>query len=195
MTDAERQWVSAAKDGDVEAFNQLVRMYEGRVYGLAYRMLGDSDSAADVAQDTFISAFKAIKRFREGSFAAWLLRIATNACYDVLRAQKRRRTTSMDQLLAGDDDSPGEQFEDQSLPLDQHMINRELQAAIQAGLATLPEDQRAVLIMCDIQGFAYEEIAAATDTQLGTVKSRLSRARAKLRNYLKSRELLPTAER
>jgi len=75
------------------------------------------------------------------------------------------------------------------------MINRELQAAIQAGLATLPEDQRAVLIMCDIQGFAYEEIAAATDTQLGTVKSRLSRARAKLRDYLKSRELLPTAER
>lgn len=195
MTEAERQWVVAAKKGDVEAFNQLVRMYEGRVYGLCFRMLGDADHAADLAQDTFISAYRSLNKFRDGSFIAWLLRIATNACYDALRAQKRRPSTSLNALMDADTDSTPYQFEDHAPSLDQQMLNRELSHEIQAGLLTLPEDQRVVLIMSDIQGFTYEDIAIATDMQLGTVKSRLSRARAKLRDYLKARELLPAQYR
>lgn len=195
MTQAERDYVAAAKRGDVEAFNHLVRLYEGRVYGLAVRMLGDPDAAADVAQETFISAYRSLGRFRDGSFIAWLLRITTNGCYDALRARKRRPTTSMDQLLNAADDAPPREFEDTSPGLEQQMLSRELSAEIQGGLLTLPEDQRVVLIMSDIQGFSYEEIAVATDSQLGTVKSRLSRARGKLRDYLRSRELLPAQYR
>lgn len=195
MTQAEQEYIAAAKRGDVEAFNHLVRLYEGRVYGLAVRMLGDPDAAADVAQETFISAYRSLDRFRDGSFIAWLLRITTNGCYDALRARKRRPTTSMDQLLHAHDDAPPREFEDTGPGLEQQMLSRELSAEIQGGLLSLPEDQRVVLIMSDIQGFSYEEIAAATNSQLGTVKSRLSRARSKLRDYLRSRELLPAQYR
>ena len=97
--------------------------------------------------------------------------------------------------MDADTDSTPYQFEDHAPSLDQQMLNRELSHEIQAGLLTLPEDQRVVLIMSDIQGFTYEDIAIATDMQLGTVKSRLSRARAKLRDYLKERELLPAQYR
>ncbi|HEY1016873.1 MAG TPA: sigma-70 family RNA polymerase sigma factor, partial [Herpetosiphonaceae bacterium] len=185
MTEAERELIAAGKRGDVEAFNQLVRMYEGRVYGLAYRMLGDAEAAADVAQETFISAYRSLHRFRDGSFAAWVLRIATNACYDALRSRKRRPTTSISSMMHDPDDQPPE-FEDPAAGPDQVLLNRELSDEIQRGLLTLPDDQRVVLIMSDIQGFSYEEIAVATDVQLGTVKSRLSRARSKLRDYLKA---------
>lgn len=195
MTEVEQTLVQASKQGDIEAFNQLVHMYEGRVYGLACRMLGDRDAAADVAQETFISAYRALNRFRDGSFIAWLLRIATNACYDVLRKQQRRPTTSIDQLLAGDEVRTPRQFADPAPGLDERMLTQELGEEIQAGLMTLPADQRAVLILCDIQNYSYEEVSTATDTNLGTVKSRLSRARAKLRDYLRERELLPSQYR
>ncbi len=195
MTEFERELVAASKKGDIESFNQLVRMYEGRVYTLACRMLGDRDSAADVTQETFISAYKALRRFRDGSFSAWVLRIATNACYDVLRSRQRRPSTSLDQLTQPQDDAPPREFASADPDLDSQMLMRELGEQIQAGLMTLPPDQRVVLIMSDIQGYSYDEIATATDTQLGTVKSRLSRARSKLRDYLKERELLPSQYR
>jgi RNA polymerase sigma-70 factor (ECF subfamily) len=90
MADEERRLVEVAQRGDVESFNELVRLFEGRVYTLCYRMLGDTESAADAAQDAFLSAFRNLKSFRGGSFRSWMLRIATNTCYDVLRARKRR---------------------------------------------------------------------------------------------------------
>ena len=195
MTEAERTWIAAARRGDVDAFNQLVRMYEGRVYNLACRMLGDRDAAADIAQETFISAYRSIGRFRDGAFGAWLLRIATNACYDALRAMKRRPSTSFDAMIEATDDGPGREFANDDTPLDERVLTQELSAEIQAGLLALPDDQRAVVILADIQGYAYEEIAAITDAQLGTVKSRLSRGRAKLRDYLRARELLPSQYR
>src|ERR671929_1510591 len=103
MADEERRLVAAAQRGDVESFNALVRLYEGRVYNLCYRMLGDAESAADAAQDAFLSAYRNLRSFRGGSFRSWMLRIATNACYDMLRARKRRPTTSID-LDADDED-------------------------------------------------------------------------------------------
>lgn len=192
MANEEQRLVEAGQRGDVEAFNQLVRLYESRVYNLCYRMLGDSDAAADVAQDTFISAYRNLNKFRGGVFRSWLLRIATNACYDALRARKRRPSVSLDAFQESEDDGPTLDLPDPSESPDDLALRRELAAAIQRGIAELPEDQRVVVILSDVQGLAYEEIAEVTNTNLGTVKSRLSRARARLRDILRAGELLPS---
>ncbi len=190
MVNEEQRLISAAQAGDLDSFNQIVRLYETRVYNLCYRMLGDPDAAADATQDTFIAAFRSLASFRGGVLKSWLLRIATNACYDVLRTRKRRPSVSLDTM---DHEEEGRRSElpDQGATLDEMVLQHELSAAIQRGLAELPEDQRIVLILSDIQGLAYEEIAQITGIQLGTVKSRLSRARAKLRDILRAGELLP----
>ena len=191
MANEEQLLVEAGQRGDVEAFNQLVRLYEGRVYNLCYRMLGDSDAAADVAQEPFISVYRNLNKFRGGVFRSWLLRIATNACYDALRARKRRPAISLDAAQESEDDGPGFEIADTGESPDEVALRRELAAAIQRGIAQLPEDQRVVVILSDVQGLAYEEIAEVTNTNLGTVKSRLSRARARLRDILREGELLP----
>jgi RNA polymerase sigma-70 factor (ECF subfamily) len=192
MADEELRLVEAARRGEVESFNALVRLYEGRVYNLCYRMLGDADSAADSAQEAFLSAYRNLRSFRGGSFRSWLLRIATNACYDALRARKRRPSTSLQALGMADDEGVGFDLPDEGERPDEVALRRELAAAIQRGLADLPEDQRVVIILSDIQGMAYEEIAAVTGANLGTVKSRLSRGRSRLRDILRAGELLPS---
>src|SRR5215212_4924381 len=100
----EQEQIAAAQRGSLGAFNDLVRTYEQRVFNLSYRMLGEREAAADATQETFLSAYKALDRFRGGSFKAWLLRIATNACYDQLRVLQRRPSQSLDHMLAGGDD-------------------------------------------------------------------------------------------
>jgi RNA polymerase sigma factor (sigma-70 family) len=192
MANEEQRLVEASQQGDVESFNQLVRLYEGRVYNLCYRMLGDADAAADVTQDSFISAYRNLHRFRGGLFRSWLFRIATNACYDALRARKRRPTVSLNAPSDLDDDAPAFDLADTGESPDDRALRRELAAAIQQGIQQLPEEQRVVVILSDIQGLAYEEIAEVTSTNLGTVKSRLSRARARLRDILRAGELLPS---
>lgn len=189
MANEEQRLIRAAQAGDLDSFNQIVRLYETRIYNLCYRMLGDADAAADATQDTFISAFRHLSNFRGGALKSWLLRIATNTCYDVLRTRKRRPSVSLDK--EPDDEGNRLDLPDPGASLDELMLQQELSAAIQRGLAELPEDQRIVIILSDIQGLAYEEIAHITGVQLGTVKSRLSRARAKLRDILRAGELLP----
>jgi RNA polymerase sigma-70 factor (ECF subfamily) len=185
---------AAAGKGDVRAFNQLVIRYQSIAYNLAYRILGDEDAAADATQDAFMSAFKAMSRFRGGSFKAWVLRIVTNACYDQLRARRRRPTSSLDDMEGEADHSP--YLLDPAERPDEAAARRELDTMIQAGILTLPADQRSVLVLSDLQGMDYQEIAQATGLALGTVKSRLSRGRAKLRDYLLAhRELLPAQYR
>jgi RNA polymerase sigma-70 factor (ECF subfamily) len=185
--------IAAAQQGDREAFNQLVVHYQSLAYNVAYRVLGDGDAAADAAQDAFISAYRALPRFRGGSFKAWVMRIVTNACYDQLRVKQRRPTTSLD----ADPDlerhewniDPGERPE-------AYVARQELGQVIQRGLATLPREQRTCVILSDIQGMSYDEIAEAMQTSLGTVKSRLNRGRRKLRDYLaQNAELLPARYR
>ncbi|RRR72668.1 MAG: sigma-70 family RNA polymerase sigma factor [Candidatus Viridilinea halotolerans] len=191
MADEELRLVSASQQGDVDAFNHLVRLYEGRVYNLCYRMLGDGEAAADVTQDSFISAYRNMHRFRGGLFRAWLFRIATNACYDALRARKRRPSIPFSAASGPDEDSPAFDRPDEGESPDDVALRHELAAAIEAGLAQLPVEQRIVVILSDIQGLAYEEIAAVTESNLGTVKSRLSRGRSRLRAILRAGELLP----
>jgi RNA polymerase sigma-70 factor (ECF subfamily) len=195
MANDEAQLISDSQRGDVRAFNLLVERYQSRIYNLSYRMLGEPEAAADVTQDTFVSAFRNIKRYRGGSFAAWIMRIATNACYDQLRARQRRPTTSIDALLDDDDDHPPRQFEDASEAPDERSLRNELAGEIQRCLQLIDPDQRLAVVLSDIQGLSYDEISAATGWPLGTVKSRLSRGRAQLRAALRQGELLPARYR
>ncbi len=184
--------IESARKGSLDAFNTLVLTYQHQVYNLAYRIMGEEAAASDATQEAFISAYKNLKSFRGGSFKSWLMRIVTNACYDDLRRRKRRPATSLDELTDGED---GEAEFDVPTPEDGPEIiaqRHELAGLIQQGITTLPDDQRIVLVLSDVQGMSYEEIASITNSNLGTVKSRLSRARAKLREYLQGRgELLP----
>jgi len=190
----ELELIAQSQHGDLRAFNQLVVNYQTTVYNLAYRILGDGDAAADATQDAFVSAYKAIARFRGGSFKAWLLRIVTNASYDQLRVKQRRPTESLDDMLVEPDHDAT--LRDDSESLEDFALRQELGSAIQNGLGGLPPDQRVVLILSDIEGMSYEEIADVTRVSLGTVKSRLSRARSKLRDYLLDNgELLPVVYR
>ena len=186
--------IAAAQRGDVTAFNQLVQIFQGVVYNVAYRVLHDQDAAADATQEAFLAAFHALPGFRGGSFKAWLLRIVTNGCYDQLRAAQRRPTTSLDDMEV-DQDHSSWLLDDSESP-EEYAIRQDLGRTIQAGLDELPPDQRVTVILSDIQGLSYEEIAASTGVELGTVKSRLSRARARLREYLlRNRELFPEGNR
>ena len=186
----EQALVASARKGDARAFNQLVMLHQSMAYNLAYRILGSEDAAADATQDAFISAFKAMSRFRGGSFKAWVMRIVTNACYDQLRARQRRPTTSLDDIEGDVDHTP--YLLDPSEQPDEYVERQELDRLIQSAILTLPADQRIVLVLSDVQGMNYQEIAESTGQALGTVKSRLSRARARLRDYLLDRrELLP----
>ena len=194
MLPDEPQLISRSQDGDVQAFNLLVERYQNRIYGLSYRMLGDPDAAADAAQDTFLSAYRNIGRYRGGSFLAWILRIATNACYDQLRARKRRPQASLD-AFDPEGDEAVRQFTDPGEPPDERTLRDELAREIERRLAELPDDQRLAVILSDIQGYSYDEIAAATGWPLGTVKSRLSRGRTHLRDALRAGELLPAQYR
>lgn len=190
----EEALIARAADGDVNAFNQLILEYQQMAFNVAYRILSDEDKAMDATQDAFLRGFRALHQFRGGSFKAWLLRIVTNCSYDQLRVKQRRPTTPIDDLVEDDEHStivedPGERPED-------HVERMELGSAIQTALSLLPEEQRTVLVLSDIEGLSYEEIAEVTLVSLGTVKSRLSRARAKLRDYLLAhREHLPSGIR
>jgi RNA polymerase sigma-70 factor, ECF subfamily len=186
--------INQAQKGDVAAYNRLVLHYQGLVYNVVYRIMGEPQGAEDMTQEAFISAYQALNRFQGGNFKAWLLRIATNACYDELRRHKRRPQSSLDELTEENESfsflrSPEEGPEAQQQRL-------EMMRAIESCLEALPDDQRITAVLSDIEGYDYNEIASITSASLGTVKSRLSRARSKLRDCLQGfAELLPTEYR
>jgi len=187
----EQALIAAAQKGDLDAFNQLVIHYQSLAYHVAYRVVSDSDAASDATQDAFLRAYRALGQYRGGSFKAWLLRIVTNTCYDQLRAKKRRPTASLEALLVADP-APGPSFVDQAESPEAFAERQELGRFLQAGINALPSDQRIALALCDVADMSYQEIAEVTQSSLGTVKSRINRARAKLRDYLLAQqELLP----
>jgi RNA polymerase sigma-70 factor (ECF subfamily) len=186
-----------AQHGDLEAFNRLVLAYQDIVFNTALRILSDEDLAADAAQEAFLSAFRALNSYRGGSFRAWLLRTVTNACYDELRRKQRRPTTPLEPTT-----EDGEEFEsprwlaDPDSSPEEKLDQEELDHAIQHCLDNLPTDFKMVVVLADIQGFDYTEVAVAIKKPLGTIKSRLARARLRLRDCLQGfGELLPAAFR
>jgi len=189
--------IQDAQKGNLDAFNTLILHYQDSVYNTALRILGDEDQAADAAQEAFISAFKSITSFRGGSFKAWLMRTVTNACYDELRRQKRRPTTPLerDTEYGGEMDSP-RWLADTGMTPAQKSEADELEHAIQHCLNNLPLEFKTVVIMADIQGMDYTEVATSVRVPLGTIKSRLARARLRLRECLQGfAELLPASYR
>jgi RNA polymerase sigma-70 factor (ECF subfamily) len=185
----EQELISRSQSGDIQAFNDLVELYQRQVYNVALRMLGSAETAEDATQDTFVSAYRAIARFRGGSFKAWILRIAANSCRDKMRVSRRASIVSLDSLMEEVGDFIAD---DRAESPEDYAERRELGRLLDGSLAHLPEDQRLVVVLSDIQGLTYEEIAQVIGISLGTVKSRLSRARLRLRELLlQRRELLP----
>ena len=171
-------------DGEVNAFEDLVAAYEKNVYNLALRMTGNAQDAEDMAQEAFIKAYNSLSNFRgDSKFSVWLYRIVSNVCLDFLRRQNRRPASSLSQE---DDDGEDVQLDipDESQSPEQLLEQQLTREAVQRGLQALGEDQRQILLLREIQGLSYEEIAQALDLEEGTVKSRIFRARKKLCAFL-----------
>ncbi len=189
--------IGLARDGDLNAFNRLILEYQNMAFNLAARMLDDNDAAEDITQTAFLSAYRSLDSFRGGSFRAWVMRMVSNACYDELRRRKRRPTVSLEPVNEDDEEieSPAWLADDAPTP-ELQLENAELEQALQTCLQGLPEEFRAVVLMVDVEGMDYQEVSLATGKPLGTVKSRLARARLKMRDCLRQYwELLPSVFR
>jgi len=183
LREASDTLLDRARKGDARAFEDLAREVERPLFRLALRMLGQSADAEDVVQDALLAAWRSLGSFEGTSFRAWIFRIATNRALDRLRARRRRPESPLDPPL-GDDDviwsepsTPGPELVDIA-------GDREALVVVETALATLPAEQRASLLLRDVEGFAYEEIALITTAEIGTVKSRIHRARLAVRNAL-----------
>lgn len=190
MTETEaafdQQLIARARGGDLDAFNQIVDWYQSLVYRVSLRILGDSGRAEDATQDTFIKAYAAIDQYQGGSFKSWLMRIATNRCYDMIRAERRRPAASLDAQPV--ESEPTWSVEPVAENPDSFASRSQLSDYLERALQELTVDQRTAVVLFDIHGYSYEEIAGITGATLGTVKSRISRGRIRLRELLRSDE-------
>lgn len=189
--------VTRSKNGDIDAFEELVTRYERKIYTVAYRLMGNYDDASDLTQEAFLRAFQAIKSFRgEASFLTWMCRITTNVCRDELRKRYRVQIESLDETITLNDGEIAKQVASNDPGPADLYERKELQDKIQGMINTLSPEFRLALILRDIQGLTYEEIAQQLDCSLGTVKSRINRARKYLKEMLLlEREQIPGKER
>ena len=182
MDRREQQLVDAARNGNEAAFEELVRLYEKRVLALTNRMCRNPEDAAEAAQEAFISAWQGLKFFRgDSSFSTWLYRLASNACVDLLRREGRHQTAAGPSL---NDEEANIDVADTTATPQEAADQQELRELIEEGLQTLSPDHRQVLILREMHQRRYDEIAQSLDIDVGTVKSRISRARKQLRNFL-----------
>ncbi|MQA00436.1 MAG: sigma-70 family RNA polymerase sigma factor [Dehalococcoidia bacterium] len=184
--------VRRAQASDLAAFNTLVIRHQDAVYSLALRMLGTREAAEDAAQEAFIRAYRRLETYRGGSFRSWLFSIVANLARDELRRRARRPQVSLD--AARDDPDRADLDPPDTEPLPEARVEQgELRATLEAALGQLPDDWREIVVLSDVHGLAYDEIAHVTGLPLGTVKSRLSRARGRLRDALRASRELPGA--
>ena len=181
----DHELISAAKNNDLEAFNQLILKYQKRIFNHAYQFLECYSAAEDIMQEAFILAFRKISQFREGSFLAWLLRITTNLCLDEFRAAKRAALIPFE-LIDDDGETIESPFwvEDPSMRLEESVETKELRAHLEHGLIRLPIYYQRAVSLVDIQQLSYKEAPAVMQISIGTLKSRLKRGRNQLRNDL-----------
>lgn len=181
----EEELIARSKKGDLEAFEELVVKYERRVYAIAYRFMGNGEDANDLTQEAFLKAFQSIKGFRqEASFSTWICRIVSNVCRDELRKMKKVSHTSLDEEIWLEEGAVAKQLKDEGPTPDQEYENKEFKEYLQRLINMLSPEYRMVIILRDIKGYSYEEIAQMLDCSLGTVKSRLNRARRALRDKI-----------
>ncbi len=182
----ERRIIDAVLGGDVNAFEALVLENQKQVYNLALRMTGSEEDAFDISQDAFLRAYKSLDSFRgDSKFSVWLYRLTSNICIDYLRARDRRKTVS---LQFEDEDDEAQEFDIPDLRFSPDAVfeQKQLREAVSRALDALPADYRHILILREMNGLSYEEIADTLDLELGTVKSRIFRARKKLCSILLS---------
>lgn len=184
----ESRLVERARRGDVAAFEALISQHEKRIYGLAYRLTGNHEDASDMAQEAFVRAYTSLGEFRgDSSFSTWLHRIVYNACRDELRRRQRQRVSFLDEPMDKEDGELARQWADPGDGPEQALERRELQRLVREAVLGLDEDHRDILILRDFQDLTYEQIRDVLGVSLGTVKSRLNRARAALKEALQAR--------
>ena len=190
----EKELITAAQRGDLNAFNALIGRYQNLLFGIALRMLNDEDTASDAVQEALISAFSKFRTFRGGSLRSWLARVTVNACYDELRRKRRQREVPLEQF-----NMEGEEVEDLMWMIDPAALpeeryeSYELEDAIQCSLNQLTPAYREAVVLVDIEGLSYEEASIAARVPVGTVKSRLARARLQMRvSLVGCGDLLPS---
>lgn len=176
-----------ARNEDRKEFDRLVQRYHKQAYNIAYRMAGNHADAEDLTQEAFVRAFRFFGQYRrELPFDSWLYKIMSNVFIDGLRRKPKARIRSLDQPIVTDDGEAQFDIADTTAGPEEAVLSNEMDGRIQAALSTLPEAFRLTVIYADIEGLSYEEIAEATNTNIGTVRSRLHRGRRLLRNKLKS---------
>ena len=191
MTDLqERDLIRKAKQGDMLAFEELILKHEKIVYNLALRMMNHSEDAMDISQEVFLKAYRSLANFDERSaFSTWLYRITHNTCIDEIRKRKGKQTYSLEEDLESEDGSMQRQVADAGDTPEESLMRKEEKSEILRALDTLSEEHKAAIILRDVKGMSYEEIAEILDLSLGTVKSRINRARNQLKTeILKIRE-------
>ena len=177
--------IELSQQGDRSAFDALIRKYEGRAYQYAYRLTSNADEAADIVADAFVRVYNALKNFRgQSSFGTWLYRILTNCYLDLRKKERSRRHESLEATLNLEGGEVQRQFEDESDGPEELLERSARDQAVQSALGKMPEYQQAMLVMYHVEMLTYEEISAALDLPIGTVKSRLNRARLALRDHL-----------
>lgn len=186
---AEAEFIGRLRNGDAEAFDNLITRYSGDIYAILFRITENAEEAADLTQETFLSALKAVRTFRgDSELKTWLFRIAVNHSRNRFRWWKRRRrdsTISLDAAVGDSDTTVSEMIAGDSASAEETVLRHEREAAIRKALLELPEIYREAIVLCDIEGMTYEEIASALEINIGTVKSRIARGREELRKRLK----------
>lgn len=191
---ADEQLVKDCRQGDMQAFEELVSRYEKRVYALAYRYMSNEDDAYDMAQEAFIKAYRSLRTFKgDSSFGTWIYRITSNVCLDEIRKRKRRLVPlALDEPMATADGSEVErEIADNSLGAFELYEQKEFSQYIQKLLDEMKPEHKSAIVLRDVMELSYEEIAGVLDCSMGTVKSRINRARGILKKKLSERELLP----
>ena len=183
--------IKKAREGNVPAFEELIRNYQQMVYNIALRMCGNEDDASDIAQETLIKIFRSIRDFKgDSKFSTWIYRITTNVCLDYLRKNKKNAGRFINPEFETDDGSLEVEIKDPAPQPEEVAERKEVQRAVQEAIDKLSEDHRTVIVLRDINNLSYEEIAVILNCSEGTVKSRINRARSALRDILsKNKEL------
>ncbi len=189
--DLENILINKAKQGNITAFEKLITSYEKVVYNISYRMFNNEEDAKDISQEVFIKFYKNLDKFDGTSkVSTWLYRITVNTCIDEMRKRKGKETSSIDEVISMDEGDLKKQYQNDSKTPEEKLISKEDIDDLKKAIDSLSQNHKTLIVLRDIQGLSYSEIAEITDCSLGTVKSRLARARVQLKNIiLKQKEL------
>ncbi len=187
----EMELVKRAQSGDVAAFESLIEDYQKRIFSIAYRMIQHQEDAADLTQEVILKIFKNLDKFKgDSKFSTWVYRIATNTCLDEIKKSRRRTTYSLDKEIETEEGSMAAELPDTAPGPEEEAERKDIKKAVYAAIGQLGQEHKQVIVLRDLQGLSYEEIAEILHCSVGTVKSRISRARGNLKKLLaKNREL------